>query len=117
MFSSIGNKFSNIKDDTNLLTGLDKLENFTNQTYKAAEGYVKTYEQSIKNLNNDASKDDIKKLILLIQKCNSGNTLSKNDGKQSIPNKSIKNVREGEVQIEEEKVSQNHNQKMANYFY
>ena len=33
----------------------------------AAEDYARTYESSIKSLNNDASKDDLKKLIVLLQ--------------------------------------------------
>lgn len=35
----------------------------TQESLKSADGYIRKYQQQIKDIHNDASKDDLKKLI------------------------------------------------------
>jgi seryl-tRNA synthetase len=48
-------------------TGIQEL---TSSTYKAAEDYLKSYEQATKSLEQEALKDDMNKLIVEMQKTN-----------------------------------------------
>ena len=50
----------------------------TQESLKSADGYIRKYQQQIKDIHNDASKDDLKKLIARLQ------TLNKLDQVQQI---------------------------------
>lgn len=43
------------------------LTEFTHKTYEAADGYMKKYEASIKGFESEASKDEIKRLIMQLR--------------------------------------------------
>lgn len=51
------------KIETNASQSWNNLSELTHESLKSADGYIRKYQQQIKDIHNDASKDDLKKLI------------------------------------------------------
>jgi len=55
---------------SSMYSGMQDVQDYTNQSYKAVDSYMKQYDHYNKQVENDANKDDLNKLIVVLQKMN-----------------------------------------------
>lgn len=94
---------------SSMYSGMQDVQDYTNQSYKAVDSYMKQYDHYNKQVENDANKDDLNKLIVVLQKMNQQNddsppltTVEKPLSARGLKHRSLNNPVDAEELKEEE---------------
>lgn len=94
---------------SSMYSGMQDVQDYTNQSYKAVDSYMKQYDNYNKQVENEANKDDLNKLIVVLQKMNQQNedsppltTVEKPLSARGLKHRSLNNLVDAEELKEEE---------------